>query len=156
MKQLKELLEEARQAGQPVGYTGDREDWLVAYSITRDSDLLTRANWEALTARLKDVPGWAVERFDHWAVGWLDYLLVKPGSPAQKVAEEALEALESYPILDEEVLARLEAEEAREVWGVLTEAERREMLEKVGLDPALAEEEEMPGDSDLIAELTRA
>lgn len=85
-------------------YFGGRGQWLIAAAMHRDSDCLARSNFRTMQKRLE----WAgnlvqIERFSHWAVGWVDYLLVQPDATALvREAEKMREALENYPVLDEE------------------------------------------------------
>jgi len=94
-------------------YYGNREGWLIALSVHRDSDALERSNWEIVSEHLirecgDDV---AVERMNHWAVGWVDYLLVRPGSSAIEPALKWKERLANYPVADEEHYSMLEYDE---------------------------------------------
>lgn len=97
-------------------YWGDRDEWYIAYSLTRDSDVLTQSNFYVMLAKLggesDDV---AIERASHWLCGWIDRLLVRPGSDAEQSACDMLESLEDYPVLDEWDLSAREYDEAIEV-----------------------------------------
>lgn len=101
-------------------YWGDRPDWLVVLARTRDSGALERSNFECAETLLRaeaadDV---AVERSSHWAVGWVDYIVINPAN--QKLVEFAqeniIDAMESYPVLDESHFSNEETEEANQVW----------------------------------------
>lgn len=103
---------------QPSYYWGERRDWIIAASVHRDSDVLERSNFVIITDRLNavsdddDDESPFIERFHHWAVGWIDYLLVDPLNSKQlAVVDKAKESLEQYPILDEEHFSALEQEE---------------------------------------------
>lgn len=94
-------------------YYGDREGWLITLSVTRDSDALERSNWDVITgpilaAHPEDA---AIERMSHWAVGWVDNLLVRPGSPAEAAMAEWSRKLDSYPVADEDHYGMLEMNE---------------------------------------------
>lgn len=91
-------------------YYGEREGWLIALNVHRDSDALERSNWRIITPSIlaADPNDAAIERMNHWAVGWIDYLLVRPGSPAQTAAEGWAERLANYPVADEEDFSALE------------------------------------------------
>src|SRR5258708_27016360 len=54
--------------------------------------------------------------FGHWANGWFSLLLVRPNTPAHKVAEEIESALDGYPVLDESDFSDREYEAAQETW----------------------------------------
>lgn len=95
-------------------YYGEHGDWLVTLAQTRDSDQVERSNWRYITSGiLLAYPDDAViESMSHWAVGWVEYLLIRPGSPAVKVMSDWADILAIYPIADEEDYEKLVAEEA--------------------------------------------
>ena len=97
-------------AAHSFAYWGERDGWLIALSQHRDSDTVDRSNWRTivplmLTAYPDDA---AVESASHWAVGWVEYLLVRPGSPAAVEAQRWADRLASYPLADEEDYGELE------------------------------------------------
>ena len=53
----------------------------------------------------------AVERMRHWAVGWIDYLLVRPDSAAAVAAQGWADKLANYPLADEDDYSELEWED---------------------------------------------
>jgi len=98
-------------------YYGEHPTWLVTLAQTRDSDAAERSNWRYITSGmlLKYPDDVAVESMGHWAVGWVEYLLVNPDNrPAVKVMEDWAEILAVYPIADEEDYEKLVAEEDEE------------------------------------------
>jgi hypothetical protein len=80
----------------------------------RDSDTLTRSNWIVITESLKDIEGWHIERFNHWAVGWIEYLVVNVNSAAFDLMVDWNEKLDDYPIADEDHYFELEFTELHE------------------------------------------
>lgn len=123
---MKTLREFFRAVGDSA-YWGEHGDWLVAYDTHRDAKTLERSNWNCFSKALRDLPAvkaWpgddcpvTIERASHWAVGWIDYLLVNPACPeAIAEAERLLARLENYPILDEEDYSNEETAEANLVW----------------------------------------
>jgi len=100
-------------------YWGEREGWLIALSVHRDSDALDRSNWGVITKDVLSVPDSgendlgdaAIEGASHFLVGWVDYLLVRPGTPAAERALEWRERLEDYPVADEMHMSELEWDE---------------------------------------------
>lgn len=94
----------------------DWTGWLVApCGQSRDSDTVERSNWDAQLERIPESETVQVVRERHWAVGWVEWLAVRPEDTAavaegEKVGDE----LEGYPILDEDKWAELEAEESTE------------------------------------------
>lgn len=106
-------------------YYGEREGWLVALSQNRDSDALERSNWSVISSDIMnaDRDNVAIESVSHFLVGWVEYLLVRPDSPAATRAEEWLDRLESYPIADEDHFSALEWQEE---WCLKCESDTRE------------------------------
>jgi hypothetical protein len=97
-------------------YYGEHPTWLVTLAQTRDSDQVERSNFRYITSGilLAYPDEAAIESMRHWAVGWVEYLLVDPASPAVKIMSEWAEVLAVYPIADEEDYEKLVAEEDEE------------------------------------------
>jgi len=100
-------------------YSGDRADWFVAYARHRDSDNLDNSNWDYIVKALgPEDETFAIERFSHFAVGWLEYALINPMDELRiKAMEELNKRMADYPVLDESDLSRREweAEEQEEM-----------------------------------------
>lgn len=100
-----------------IGDDTDYREWLGVIGQHRDSDALGRSNFrvalELLGGESEDV---RVERYGHWAVGWIEEVYVRPGSNAAKIAEEIEAALAGYPVLSDEDFSAEEREEAGQVW----------------------------------------
>ena len=99
----------------------DRQDWFVVEVVqNRDSGCLDRCNFQCAKEAIEAVAGEdesvEVHRFGHWANGWFEIILVKPGSKAALEAEEIEAALADYPILDEAKYGEMLREEADRVW----------------------------------------
>ena len=99
-------------AGPDASYYGDNPDWFVSLAVTRDADVLDRANFAELLDRLEDVNEWTIERSGHWAVGWIDVIVVKPGSDAVAIVEQAQREIADYPVLDDERYSEMETDDA--------------------------------------------
>lgn len=110
-------------------YWGERSHWLVVLTTDRDADCLTRSNYRTAIQMLggngnegakgsQDInDNLAVDEATHWAVGWVQYLIVNPDcAELVAIANKIQEDLEDYPILDESDFSELEMEEANEVW----------------------------------------
>jgi len=108
-----------------TAYRGDYplgKTWAITFSVNRDSELLERTNFEVISTDMqKRFPkSTDVIRFDHWGVGWVDYLIVRMLNRKGEVTKAgiaALEwqgALESYPVADEEEFSKREYEESHE------------------------------------------
>lgn len=100
-------------------YSGEMPDpkWLCLMAKHRDSDILTESNWicalELLGGESDTVQ---IDRTGHWACGWIEWLSVLEGSPAQEIAEKIEERIECYPILNEEHFSEMETESADQIW----------------------------------------
>ncbi len=132
----------------PQNYFG--ADWSNYYVILgqhRDSDILTRCNWQVAVETLEAIAT-RLDAFDdegdsfvqiaadsHWAVGWCDTLLVHKDAPAQLVAEaeRIVSRLQDYPILDENLFSGMEEEEANETWNCFSLRERIELCASAGI-----------------------
>ena len=95
----------------------DLSDHYCVLGRTRDSGLLETSNWEVGLAEFKQFDsGWEVFGFGHWAVGWIDELMVHEDAPEAVLilAANIHGQLEAYPILDEEDYSNREHEAAVE------------------------------------------
>lgn len=118
----KKLLERPRY------YRHEGEDkyfdtWSLGPVIkTRDSDLVTRANYKSIKVILsKEYPldsencPWEISHCRHDAVGWVRHLSFQvfldeektQVHPIVKKIEEIFESLSNYPLLDEELLSEM-------------------------------------------------
>lgn len=109
----------------------DEELWAFTLSVHRDSSCMERVNYEAAKAileeRFPDSENILDQRFSHFAVGWIDHLIIKvcrrvpgagktaPTTPEWRAVLEIKDRLEDYPCLDDDKLSELEYEEATEI-----------------------------------------
>jgi len=118
MKRLKEWNPTAWD--NKSNYLGDRArfHWFVAPVIlTRDADLLEQSNFETVKKELEGEKGVEIHSFGHWACGYYDIILIHPWrKDIVARCEEIEEQLYSYPVLDEDHLMELEAEEEIRCW----------------------------------------
>ena len=125
-------------AGLPFEVDGEsREDWLVGpVGRNRDSGVLGECNWSVVLKRLGELasagedPDFEVHRFGHWACGWFEVILVRPGSLAANEAEAFENALADYPIASESAFSEAEWEAAAESWRTMREKDRIEEMRK--------------------------
>ena len=119
----------------PDAYAGrDWHGWLVApVSRHRDSDILTMSNWTVCTDAIESTachdPALSGDWTDpftgeecgpyhivherHCLVGWVEWIAIHPDAAALiQYAVEVSEALEIYPILDEDHFSEAEVEAA--------------------------------------------
>ena len=116
--------------------------WFVGLGRNRDSDTLTRSNFEVFLKALRDLPevtvddtdnaaaSYRTEREDwtevntvmivpesHWACGWIEWIAIHPKNEAAiKLADEMLCNLYDYPALDEDDWSRREDEAVMKWW----------------------------------------
>lgn len=93
-----------------------KDAWLVVLSRHRDSGHSANSNFDTAFDRIRkiDPDGEASDTYGggHFAVGWVEAVIVKPDTPAHAEATKILEKLEeSYPILDEDDVSRREQDE---------------------------------------------
>ena len=73
------------------------------FGISRDSDALERSNYAAAwSAYRRAGVNVRADGFNHWAVGWIDEMIVPISRAAVEVLAELRGRLESYPVLDDE------------------------------------------------------
>lgn len=100
----------------------EMDDWLVTpFGRNRDSCHLTVSNHETVVELLKaaepeGADDYQVLRFGHWACGWVDQVVVRPGTPCATVIEEQMARYESCPVLDDEDFSRREDADYRQSW----------------------------------------
>ena len=99
--------------GWPNSYFGDYDNFYVFLGRFRDSGNLEESNFCAALALLggesNDV---VIERTGHWAVGWVEHISINPcNADKVAIAENIMEKLADYPILDEEDYSNREFED---------------------------------------------
>lgn len=116
MQTFWEMHDELQRSGNPCAYWGERHDWFVVCGQNRDSDSLTRSNFRSMLKALGgESDTVAIERENHWACGWVEFILVHPDDAARITkANEIREALEDYPVVDEMDWSELESTETWE------------------------------------------
>lgn len=100
----------------------DRDDWLVSLTRTRDSDCLAESNFAIAKQRLESAANCQtsecdlveVQRFGHWACGWIEHIFVHPSLAAE--VEKIEGEISDYPILDADDFSERESEAAFESW----------------------------------------
>lgn len=147
----------------PDSYAGfSPENDYVLLGRHRDSDLIARHNWieacNALNAQAYDDgnagfnsrPACYHWRAHHWAVGWVEYLMIRADAPADIVAkaQAIADALENYPIYDETRYSDMEYSEVCAYWERCSVRERIGELHRAGLSIFAARRTSLPDDPD--------
>ena len=116
---------------------GDLKDWLVCnIGKNRDSGLLDQSNFDSFLKELSVEPegkNWKVLRFGHWACGWYEIVLVKPNTKSFELADNLLEQIKDYPVLNEEHHSSLESEALEDFINNEIQACRNLFLDDVAL-----------------------
>ena len=134
------------------GGSTDHANMYVLLGRNRDSGCLENSNFdtalEALGGESKHVQ---VHRFNHWAVGWTELILIDPAADDKvKTAEEINCSLADYPVLDEEDFSRRETEEEnetyeqnirREIYGIVEDITGLEYLLDKDIEEILSEDD---------------
>lgn len=99
----------------------EHQEWLVSpIGHNRDSDECAESNWAYQATQLEEIDpegeDHMVGDFGHWACGWFEVVLVRPGSPAHDLVRNLAERLDNYPLLDEDDFSERERESADLIW----------------------------------------
>jgi len=124
------------------------KDWYMLVGRSRDSSVLEQSNFDAA---LKLLGGESetvqIVRFNHWAVGWIEELMISPeDSRAVEIALDIKTQLESYPVLDESDFSQREYNQAVEYWTGLPLRERIELCARFGVSIFSARSKSIPED----------
>lgn len=133
----------------PGNYAGaDWPDWFVFLGQHRESDALTRSNFECGLARLGgESETVRVIRERHWAVGWVEWIGVhKSAADKLDAAETMLEQIDAYPVLDEDDFSELEWKEAEQFWASLSIRERVDLCREARVSIFAARHGYIPSD----------
>lgn len=106
-------------------------EFAIVYTHNRDSDSVTRANANSIAAELAPFieSGDAIaEHHGHCLVGWVDGFALR--GAAIGAYNAILERLESYSVLDDEELAKVENEDEAQAWEGCYRREFEQAIEK--------------------------
>lgn len=128
----REYSDRLNRKGWPNSYYGDFPDFYVFLGRSRDSSILEDSNFcaalDLLGGESEDI---VIERAGHWACGWVEHIAINPdNSDKVRIAEEILERLEDYPVLDEEDFSEREFEEYAEEFEAWYSMELREFQDE--------------------------
>lgn len=157
LESVRQSFERLNKEGWPCAYYGERGDWLQVLGRHRDSDLLSQSNFDCAYAMLTAIneDGVAIESASHWAVGWVETILIDPACAALvKEAESIQAALADYPVLDESDYCEREWNAVCEYWERADLRERVELCRKHDVSIFAARRDELP-ESDYLQERIR-
>lgn len=106
-------------------------DYFVVLGQHRDSHSLDRSNFAVALTRLGgESETVIVVRSNHWAVGWVEGILVHESDKVSlETAEQIKESLSDYPALDDEHWSNLQYDEITEYWENASLRERLEVCQ---------------------------
>lgn len=116
----------------------DYSEYYIAVSHHRDSDLIAESNFYSIKEYLEHYypDQTEVVRLGHWAVGWVELLLIHESNVhACDEADQIIADLENkYPIYDEDDWSRRVYESAEEIWLNSPEWEREELCKALDVE----------------------
>lgn len=120
MKTITEMFAEMNAQGQPCAYhDNDGDQWLVTgIGQNRDSGILDRTNFKSAIKILEKAGiDHDVKRANHWAVGWVEDLVIRVGDDKAIAEIEGIKAaLANYPVLDDDAYSAAECAQEEEDW----------------------------------------
>jgi hypothetical protein len=139
---------------------------IIVVTRTRDSSILEESNFEVAQKRIETIlkhkveevwelkdgsyayPKFYILRTGHWAVGWIEYLMLRADAPKRAIeeAQEIARKIEGYPVLDEYDYSEREWDAAAETWQNASLHERIEYCAEDGCSIFAARRDEIPGD----------
>jgi hypothetical protein len=123
---LKQYADEAEYFGLSSDLN-DRLDWIVLLCRSRDASLLDESNFASAVESLGgESETLEIVRFGHWAVGWIEHILLHPSRLSE--AEEIECALEDYPVLDDSDFSEREQESVMPAWNSYGQRQWAHML----------------------------
>ena len=132
---------------QPCSYFGDKGEWLQVISHTRDSSCLERSNFQVATKMMEDVDSecFEIERYSHWACGWIETLVIDPDNKAAvEKGNEIITLISQYPILDEDHYSQLQDDEAYGFWNSLSLHGKVDICSDLGVSIFAARRDSFP------------
>lgn len=146
-----------KQWGTVSNYVGEEPvDYYIVYSQNRDSSLLDQSNFDYIWRKLEKYnqvahgkpPRARILRASHWAVGWIDFILVhRDSEDACLIADDLLVDYIYYnPILDEYDYYERESDYKREYWRSIGIGDRIDLCKQAGISIFAARRDEMPYD----------
>ncbi len=114
----------------------------------RDSDELTQSNFAVALASLGGESDTInVVRESHWAVGWVEWIAIhQDDETALRAADDMLDRLAEYPVLDEEDWSQRETDAADETWASYSLRDRVELCCRAGVSRFAARRDWPPSD----------
>lgn len=115
--------------------------YYVGLARTRDSGLISESNFYTFLREIGG-PSETVEivRERHWAFGWVEWIAIHQDDEEALVkADNLLECLKNWPILNDAYLSDREDKECRDFWASLSKDERKHYCEEAGVSNKYAD-----------------
>ena len=124
--------------------------YVAPVSVTRDSLLLERVNWQVVTADLERVSQHdetGSHCMGHWSCGWYEIFLIHADDAAAlQAADQWACSLADYPVADESAWSEAECEAVADYWERCSVSDRMEALERCDLSVFAARRDYLPDD----------
>lgn len=159
MNAIEHLEEKVWKTPESYGGFDPVGDYCVL-SKHRDSELLDRVNWDIAVETLKaepmdhgrcgdipaDRPNVYTWQASHWAVGWVEYMMVRADAPddIKTAAGEMICSLAEYPMLDERRYSDAQFEAVGDYWAQCSVSDRVDYLRDAGLSIFAARRDYLP------------
>lgn len=120
----------------PSNYYGNEyHEYYVVYSHHRDSDILTESNWDYIVKALGgESDTVTIQRSGHWAVGWIELLMIHESDMRLLlIAEDLISSIKYYPILDDEDYCQRECEAKQWQWESMELKQKIELCSKASI-----------------------
>ena len=133
----------------PSDYGGHSPDGdYVIYSRNRDSSILETGNYREILEHLENIADSRCYDFraGHWAVGWVEHIIVPNDSPDAVIlaAAEIVAALADYPVWNEESYSEAQYNAMHEYWEQCSIRERAEYCQESGDSIFAARRDDIP------------
>jgi len=131
-------------------YIGDTDikDMLVFLGQNRDSDILSKSNFQVALERLGGESNTVqIHSFNHWACGWIELILINPiNEDAVYEANKMLSEINRYPVLDDSHYSKLEYDTTNEYWQSCSQWEKARLCKDYKMDGRLSRCKNVPRD----------
>jgi len=121
----------------PESYFGDTHyDWYPVCGRSRDSKVLELSNFECFEDFCNELCGQdnvKIVHESHWAVGWVETLMIHKDSPnLDEIDDIKGKLIEDYPVLNDNHYSDMICNEVSEYWGNCLLYERIELCRDSG------------------------